>query len=59
MEIQVLLNNYEKLVKSAVSSNDPIVTEKREVRAWNVYKFLIECGVDKLELTKIEEKYNF
>ena len=59
MELQVLLNEYESLVKLAVSSNCPIVTEKREVRAWNVYKFLIECGVDKLELTKIEEKYNF
>lgn len=59
MELQVLLNEYESLVKSAVSIPGVEMRERREKKVWNIYRFLVRCGVDKSELTKIEEKYNF
>ena len=60
VELQVLLNEYESLVRAAtLTPISPSVRDIREKRAWYVYKFLIKCGVDKSELAKIEEEYNF
>jgi hypothetical protein len=60
MELQTLLNEYEKLVKAATTiPTSKSIREVRERRAWSVYKFLVKCGIDRSELEKIEEKYNF
>ena len=60
MKLETLLNEYEKLVKSATSTpTSKSIREARERRTLSVYRFLLNCGVDRNELEKIEKKYNF
>lgn len=59
MELRKVLDEYEKLVKSILYAPTETVREVREKRAWNIYRFLIRCGVSESELTKIEDKYNY
>ena len=59
MELSVLLSNYEELIESASVASQGKIRESIERKAWNVYRFLVRCGVDREELTKIEDKYNY
>lgn len=59
MELQTLLDQYEKLIRSATSIAKGSTREVREKRAWTVYKFLKDCGVNLQLLEQIEAKYNY
>jgi len=59
MELSVLLSNYEKLIKSASGAYQEEIRKSMERNAWNVYRFLVSCGVDREELNKIENKYYY
>jgi hypothetical protein len=59
MDIKVLLNEYENLIKKASSISEGAMKDRKERTAWDVFKFLVKCGVNKSELLKIEAKYNY
>ncbi len=60
MGVEIYLNEYEKLVRSATEASlNTTIRDIRERKTWSVYRFLVNCGVDKSELEKIERKYNF
>ena len=59
MEIQTLLNQYEKAVESAMSINPGAMQDKRLGKCLTIFTFLRKCGIDTDTLEAINTKYNF